>query len=123
LQESLKTNGFDESIFDQEMKALMFRKNEAMGRLAAKEQENEALVFAIRNVKHEKDLQVLAAPMVNSVVISDDLGPPSLMKETKKGKTVNFDLGEEEMRSKKSIDHVVESVVTPVNLNKFQENV
>jgi hypothetical protein len=91
--------GYDEYLFDDETKTLVERRDEAMRRLADKEKHNEALVSRIRNAKDERNILMMAGPLVNSVIMPD--------------------LCEEEMQPMEPVDN---GVVTPVNVMKGEEN-
>jgi hypothetical protein len=68
--------GYDEYLFDDETKALVQRRDDAMRRLAGKEKHNEALVSTIRNAKDQRNIMMMAGHVLNSVILCDDNCPP-----------------------------------------------
>jgi hypothetical protein len=119
LDGKMPPGGYDEYLFDDETKALVERRDEAMRRLAVKEKHNEALVSSIRNAKDQRNIMMMAGPVVRSVILSDDPCPPIPAREDLKECPVMPDLCEEEMQPMEPVDN---GVVTPVNVMKGEES-
>jgi hypothetical protein len=111
--------GYDKYLFDDQTKALVERRDVAMRRLADKEKHNEALVSRIRNAKDQRNIIMMAGPVVNSVILCDDNCPPIPAREELKECPVMPDLCEEEMQPMEPVDN---GVVNPVNVRKGEES-